>query len=53
MLEMLEAIGLDKRQFGLHSLRAGGASAATNAGVGTDFSRDTVDGKMRMQTMGM
>ena len=33
MLEMLEAIGLDKRQFGLHSLRAGGASAAANAGV--------------------
>ena len=33
MLEMLEAIGLDKRLFGLHSLRAGGASAAANAGV--------------------
>ena len=30
MLEMLEAIGLDKRQFGL---RAGGALAAANAGV--------------------
>ena len=29
----LEAIGLDKRQYGLHSLRAGGASAAANTGV--------------------
>ena len=33
VLDMLEAIGLDKRQVGLHSLRAGGASAAANAGV--------------------
>ena len=30
---MLSAIGLDHHQFGLHSLRAGGASAAANAGV--------------------
>ena len=33
VLAKLEAIGLDKRQYGLHSLRAGGASAAANAGV--------------------
>ena len=33
VLGMLLAIGLDHRQFGLHSLRAGGASAAANAGV--------------------
>ena len=33
VLEKLEAIGLDKRQYGLHSLRAGGASAAANTGV--------------------
>ena len=33
VLEKIEAIGLDKRQYGLHSLRAGGASAAANAGV--------------------
>ena len=33
VLQKLEAIGLDKRQYGLHSLRAGGASAAANAGV--------------------
>lgn len=32
-LEKLEAIGLDKRQYGLHSLRSGGASAAALAGV--------------------
>ena len=37
VLDMLEAIGLDKRQFGLHSLRAGGASAAANAGVPDRF----------------
>ena len=33
VLQKLEVIGLDKRQYGLHSLRAGGASAAANAGV--------------------
>ena len=33
VLERLEAIGLDKKLYGLHSLRAGGASAAANAGV--------------------
>ena len=33
MLSKLEALGLDKRKFGLHSLRAGGASAAANAGI--------------------
>lgn len=33
LLSSLESIGLDKRNFGLHSLRAGGATAAANAGV--------------------
>ena len=33
MLEMIDKIGLDKKLFGLHSLRAGGASAAANEGV--------------------
>ena len=33
MLDKLESIGLDKRKFGVHSLRAGGATAAANAGV--------------------
>ena len=34
VLEKLEAIGVDSKKFGLHSLRAGGASAAAaNAGV--------------------
>ena len=28
VLAMLESIGLDRKQFGLHSLRSGGASAA-------------------------
>ena len=33
VLTLLESIGLDRKQFGLHSLRSGGASAAANAGV--------------------
>ena len=37
VLDMLSAIGLDKRQLGLHSLRAGGASAAANAGIPDRF----------------
>ena len=33
VLEKLKELGLDPKQFGLYSLRAGGASAAANAGV--------------------
>lgn len=33
VLDAFESIGLPKDKFGLHSLRAGGASAAANAGV--------------------
>ena len=33
VLEKLVAIGLNKRQFGVHRLRSGGASAAAQAGV--------------------
>ncbi|XP_071133591.1 integrase/recombinase xerD homolog [Mytilus edulis] len=33
LLEALCAIGLDKKQFGLHSLRSGGATQAANNGV--------------------
>ena len=33
VLDKLKELGLDPKQFGLHSLRAGGASAAANAGV--------------------
>ena len=33
VLEKLKELGLDPKQFGLHSLRAGGASVAANAGV--------------------
>ena len=32
-LSVLEPIGLDKRNFILHSLRAGGTTAAANAGI--------------------
>ena len=33
LLEKLSAVGLDAKKYGLHSLRAGGATAAANAGV--------------------
>ena len=33
LLSALESLGLDKRKFGLHSLRAGGATAAANSGI--------------------
>ena len=33
LLEKLAQVGLDPKDYGLHSLRAGGASAAANAGV--------------------
>ena len=33
VLEKLEEIGLDRKSFGLLSLRSGGASAAANAGI--------------------
>lgn len=33
LLEKLSEIGLDTKKYGLHSLRAGGASAAANAGI--------------------
>ncbi len=33
VLEQLRSIGLDTKQFGIHSLRAGGATAAAQAGI--------------------
>jgi integrase len=33
LLSALEAVGLEKRKFGLHSLRSGGATAAAAAGI--------------------
>ena len=33
LLEVLKEIGLDPKDFGVHSLRSGGATAAANAGV--------------------
>ena len=33
LLEKIKAMGWDPSQFGMHSLRAGGATAAANAGV--------------------
>ena len=33
LLEKLSVVGLDAKKYGLHSLRAGGATAAANVGV--------------------
>ena len=33
LLEMISSLGMDPKLFGMHSLRAGGATAAANAGV--------------------
>ena len=33
LVSALEGIGLDKKKFGLHSLRSGGATAAAAAGI--------------------
>ncbi|XP_052094370.1 integrase/recombinase xerD homolog isoform X2 [Mytilus californianus] len=33
LLSALDSLGLDKKQFGLHSLRSGGATAAAEAGI--------------------
>ena len=54
MLEMLEAIGLDKRLFGLHSLYVQAEPQLQPMLVWlTGFSRDMVDGKVKMRKMGM
>ena len=33
LLSSLKSLGYDSKKFGLHSLRAGGASAAANGGI--------------------
>ena len=33
LLEKISSLGMDPKLFGMHSLRAGGATAAANAGV--------------------
>ena len=39
LLTNLKNIGLEKTQFGLHSLRSGGATAATNFGINECFQK--------------
>lgn len=51
-LSKLSALGYDAKRFGLHSLRAGGASAAANLVSKIDYSSDTGDGAPRQQRMG-
>ena len=43
-LSVLEPIGLDKRNLILHSLRAGGTTAAANAGICDRLLKKTADG---------
>lgn len=53
-MEKLQELGLDPKQFGLHNLRSGGASAATNAGVPDHwFKRHMEDGFLRMPRTAM
>ena len=44
LIEKLVALGLNPTQFGLHSLRAGGASAAANAGISDRLFKSMVGG---------
>ena len=46
-------MGIDKSKFGLHSLRAGGATAAVNAGVNDKLVKNMGCGVLKMQNMGM
>ena len=52
MLKALHDIGLDRKDFGVHSLRSGGATAAANRGV-PDRLSGMVDGRVRMLRTGM
>ena len=51
-LEKLQQLGYDKSQYSLHSLRAGGATQAANAGVPDRlFSEDMAGGNLNQQKM--
>ena len=51
--DALKSIGLDSSKFGLHSLRAGGASAARPFVCRIGFLRDTGDGRAILPRIGM
>ena len=51
LLEKLSKIGLDTKKYGLHSVRAGGASAAANIGILIGYSRGMVIGVVKMPKM--
>ena len=54
LLGKLEILGLDKNNFGLHSLRAGGATNAANAGVSDRLlKKNMADGKLIKPKMDM
>ena len=47
----MKELGLGPKQFGLHSLRSGGASATENAGVPDTGLRGMAGGSQRMPRM--
>ena len=53
LLNALGSLGLDKSKFGLHSLRAGGATAAANLGINDRLfkKKTTVDGNQMLLKM--
>ena len=51
VLEKVKELGLGPKQFGLHSLRSGGASATENAGVPDAGLRGMAGGSQRMPRM--
>ena len=52
VLSAFDSIGLPKQDYGLHSLRAGGASAAANARVPDRLFKDTAVGnQIRQKTV--
>ena len=53
VLSAFKSIGLNKKSFGLHSFRAGGASAAANANINDRFLKDVVAGSLIKVKMGM
>ena len=51
LLQKLAELGLDAKQFGLHSLRSGGASVGANAGCRTGFLNAMAGGVLKTLKM--
>lgn len=53
LLEALKSLGLESGNFGLHSLRSGGATAAASNGITDRLFKNMVDGNPRKPKMAM